>query len=75
MSDAPVTLGYCPDYSADMNVGVAMERLLVSSQDVAHDKEKLKELGVTHVLNVAYGVPNSFSEVSIHLEIIAKVVT
>ena len=58
-----------------MNVGVAMERLLVSSQDVAHDKEKLKELGVTHVLNVAYGVPNSFSEVSIHLEIIAKVVT
>ena len=66
VSDTSVTLGYCPDYSADMNVGVAMERLLVSSQDVAHDKEKLKELGVTHVLNVAYGVPNIFPEVSMH---------
>ena len=45
-------------------MGVAIERLLVGSQDVAHDCAKLKELGVTHILNVAYGVPNAFTDVS-----------
>lgn len=45
-------------------MGVATERLLVGSQDVAHDCAKLKELGVTHILNVAYGVPNAFTDVS-----------
>ena len=45
-------------------MGVAMEQFLVGSQDVAHDCAKLKELGVTHILNVAYGVPNAFTDVS-----------
>ena len=58
-------LGFCPDFSPDKTVGVAMERLLVGSQDVAHDCSKLKELGVTHILNVAYGIPNAFTDVSI----------
>ncbi len=64
LKDGPTALGYCPDYSADMTVGIAMERVFVSSQDVAHDIEKLKELKVTHILNVAYGVTNIFPEVS-----------
>ena len=59
-------LGFCPDFSPDKTVGVAMERLLVGSQDVAHDCSKLKELGVTHILNVAYSIPgpNAFTDVS-----------
>ena len=57
-------LGFCPDFTPDKTVGVATERLLVGSQDVAHDCAKLKELGVTHILNVAYGVPNAFTDVS-----------
>ena len=58
-------MGFCPDFTPDKTVGVATERLLVGSQDVAHDCAKLKELGVTHILNVAYGVPNAFTDVSI----------
>lgn len=57
-------LGFCPDFTPDKTVGVAMDRLLVGSQDVAHDRTRLKELGITHVLNVAYGVPNAFTDVS-----------
>ena len=57
-------MGFCPDFTPDKTVGVAMEQLLVGSQDVAHDLAKLKEFGVTHILNVAYGVPNAFTDVS-----------
>ena len=46
-------LGFCPDFTPDKTVGVATERLLVGSQDVAHNCTRLKELGVTHILNVA----------------------
>ena len=60
-----MTLGFCPDYKADLNVGEAMDGLLVGSQDVAHDRDKLNELGVTHILNVAYGVANVFPDVSL----------
>jgi len=38
-------LGFCPDFSPDKAVGRAMERLLVGSQDVAHDYPRLRELG------------------------------
>ena len=60
-------LGFCPDFTPDKTVGVATERLLVGSQDVhvAHDCARLKELWVTHMLNVAYGVPNAFTDVSL----------
>ena len=37
--------------------------LLVSSVDVAHDLSLLKQLSVTHILNVASGVPNAFPKV------------
>ena len=35
------------DLTPDKTVGVAMDRVLVGSQDVAHDFDKLKECGVT----------------------------
>ena len=57
-------LGFCPDFQPDLTVGRAQERLLVASQDVAHDLTTLRELGVTHILNVAWGVPNAFTSVS-----------
>ena len=56
-------LGFCADYAPDRNVGVAMERLVVGSQDVAHDYSVLRQLGVTHILNVGYGIPNAFPDV------------
>ncbi|CAI7999448.1 Dual specificity protein phosphatase 19, partial [Geodia barretti] len=52
-------LGFCPDLQPDLSVGVAQERLLVGSQDVAHHLGTLRQLGVTHILNVAWGVPNA----------------
>jgi len=46
-----------------MKVGVAMDGLLVASQDVAHDPPTLRQHGVTHILNVSYGIANRFPEV------------
>ena len=57
-------LGFCPDLKPDTTVGVALERLLVGSQDVAHNLQRLRELGVTHILNVGYDIPNAFTSVS-----------
>lgn len=56
-------LGFCPDLQPDREVGVAMEGLLVGSVDVAHDFFLLKQLNVTHILNIAAGVPNAFPNV------------
>ena len=56
-------LGFCPDLQPDRKVGVVTEGLLVSSVDVAHDLSLLKQLRVTHILNVAAGVPNAFPNV------------
>ena len=59
------TLGFCPDNSPDKVVGIATSRLLVGSQDAAHNFNWLKLHGVTHVLNVGCGIPNAFEDVSI----------
>ena len=58
-------LGFCPDLQPDREVGVVTEGLLVSSVDVAHNLALLKQLKVTHILNVAAGVPNAFPNVSV----------
>ena len=58
-------LGFCPDLQPDLSVGRAQERLLVGSQDVVHHLETLRGLGVTHILNVAWGIPNTFPGVSV----------
>ena len=55
--------GYCVDHSPDKVVGTAMENLLVSSQDVAFDKDLLHSLEVTHILNVGYNLENAFPQV------------
>lgn len=57
-------LGFCPDLEPDLTVGRALEWLLVGSQDVAQDIGTLRQLGVTHILNVAFGVSNTFPNVS-----------
>ena len=58
-------LGFCPDLmTQDLSVGVAMDGVFVGSEDVAQDLSLLRELGITHILNVAYGVPNTFPSVS-----------
>lgn len=59
-------VGYCIDLTPDLKVGVAMERLLVGSMDVAHDYALLKQHGVTHILNVACGIANLFTDVCKH---------
>ena len=41
-----------------------MEGVLVGSQDVAQDLSLLSQHEVTHVLNVAYGIPNAYPNVS-----------
>uniref|UniRef100_A0A8D0HN52 Dual specificity protein phosphatase 19 n=1 Tax=Sphenodon punctatus TaxID=8508 RepID=A0A8D0HN52_SPHPU len=52
--------GYVQDLSLDLQVGVIKPWLLLGSQDAAQDLETMKKYGVTHVLNVAYGVENAF---------------
>ncbi|XP_039349691.1 dual specificity protein phosphatase 19 [Mauremys reevesii] len=52
--------GYVQDLSLDLQVGVIKPWLLLGSQDAAQDLETMKKYGVTHILNVAYGVENAF---------------
>ncbi|XP_052038755.1 dual specificity protein phosphatase 19 [Apodemus sylvaticus] len=52
--------GYVQDFTLDLQVGVIKPWLLLGSQDAAHDLELLRKHKVTHILNVAYGVENSF---------------
>ena len=40
-----------------------MPHVLVASQDVAYDQPSLVKYGVTHILNVAAGLPNAFPAV------------
>lgn len=54
--------GMVLDHSLDLQVGAVRSFLLLSSQDAAHDMETLRTHQVTHILNVAYGVPNLFPE-------------
>lgn len=54
------SLGFCPDLRPDKDIGVALPRLFIASQDVAYDKSALSALGVTHILNVAADLPNAF---------------
>ena len=62
------SLGFCPDLQPDNTVGKALDWLLVGSQDVAHNHQQLMELGVTHILNVGYGIPNAFPDVSFQMQ-------
>lgn len=57
---APRKQWYAPDYRPDLQVAQILPGLLLGAQDVAKDLARLRRLGVTHVLNVATGVPNCF---------------
>ncbi|XP_006864123.1 PREDICTED: dual specificity protein phosphatase 19 [Chrysochloris asiatica] len=52
--------GYVQDLSLDLQVGIIKPWLLLGSQDAAHDLDTLKKHKVTHILNVACGVENTF---------------
>ncbi|XP_078084652.1 dual specificity protein phosphatase 19 [Mustelus asterias] len=52
--------GYVEDTSLDLKIGVVKPWLMLASQDVAHDYEKLKDCKISHILNVGYGVENAF---------------
>ncbi|XP_043549387.1 dual specificity protein phosphatase 19a [Chiloscyllium plagiosum] len=52
--------GYVEDTSLDLNIGAVKPWLMLASQDVAHDYEKLKDYKISHILNVGYGVENAF---------------
>ncbi|KAM4626737.1 dual specificity protein phosphatase 19 [Discoglossus pictus] len=52
--------GYVQDLSLDLQVGVIKPWLLLGSQDVAQDLDVMRKYKVTHVLNVACGVENSY---------------
>lgn len=54
--------GIVEDHSLDLQVGVVRPYLLLGSQDAAHDLDTLQTHKVSHVLNVAYGVSNPFTD-------------
>ncbi|XP_010864145.1 dual specificity protein phosphatase 19 [Esox lucius] len=54
--------GFVQDTSLDLRVGIIKPFLLLSSQDAAQDIDTLKTFKVSHILNVAYGVKNSFPD-------------
>ena len=58
-------LGFCPDLTKDYGVGVALPRLLIASADVANDLSHLSTHKVTHILNTAAALPNTFPNVSV----------
>ncbi|XP_061917406.1 dual specificity protein phosphatase 19-like isoform X1 [Entelurus aequoreus] len=59
-------LGYVPDASWDLQVGVVKPYLLLGSQDAAHDFSTLRRHKVSHILNVAFGVENVFPDLFVY---------
>ncbi|XP_005755542.1 dual specificity protein phosphatase 19-like [Pundamilia nyererei] len=59
-------LGYVPDTSWDLQVGIVKPFLLLGSQDAAHDFGTLRKHKVSHILNVAFGVENVFPDLFIY---------
>ncbi|XP_024142330.1 dual specificity protein phosphatase 19 [Oryzias melastigma] len=60
------TLGYIPDTSWDLQVGLVKPFLLLGSQDAACDFSTLRKHKVSHILNVAFGVENVFPDLFIY---------
>ncbi|KAG5829974.1 dual specificity protein phosphatase 19a [Anguilla rostrata] len=58
--------GYVQDNSWDLQVGVIKPYLLLASQDAAQDFGTLRKFKVSHILNVAYGVENAFTDLFIY---------
>jgi len=47
------TLGYVVDTNPDLQVGIILPELFLSSVDVAAEITQIESLGITHILNVA----------------------
>ncbi|XP_036400673.1 dual specificity protein phosphatase 19-like [Megalops cyprinoides] len=58
--------GYVQDNTWDLQVGLIQPHLLLASQDAAQDFGTLRKYKVSHILNVAYGVENTFPELFIY---------
>ncbi|KAI1899499.1 hypothetical protein AGOR_G00062430 [Albula goreensis] len=58
--------GYVQDNSLDLQIGVIKPNLLLASQDAAQDLSTLRTFKVSHILNVAYGVENSFPDLFVY---------
>uniref|UniRef100_A0A0B7BPM4 Protein-serine/threonine phosphatase n=1 Tax=Arion vulgaris TaxID=1028688 RepID=A0A0B7BPM4_9EUPU len=54
--------GFVMDTIDDLQVAEVRPGLIIGPQDVAHDFDLLKQHGVTHILNVATGIENSFPD-------------
>ncbi|CAI4232360.1 unnamed protein product [Auanema sp. JU1783] len=52
--------GFVIDLNPDLQIAECCEGLFLGSQDAARELEQLKKLKITHVLNVATGIPNFF---------------
>ncbi|XP_076058459.1 dual specificity protein phosphatase 19-like [Oratosquilla oratoria] len=52
--------GFVVDTKPDLRYSHILPKLILSSQDVAHDLDLLTRIKVTHILNVASGVLNLF---------------
>ncbi|XP_028292533.1 dual specificity protein phosphatase 19-like [Gouania willdenowi] len=59
-------LGYVPDTSWDLQIGIIKPFLLLGSQDAAHDFSTLRKHKVSHILNVAFGVENVFPDLFVY---------
>ncbi|XP_028249242.1 dual specificity protein phosphatase 19 [Parambassis ranga] len=59
-------MGYVPDTSWDLQIGIVKPFLLLGSQDAAHDFGTLRKHKVSHILNVAFGVENVFPDLFIY---------
>lgn len=57
---APLSPGFVVDTKPDLRYSPILTKLVLGSQDVAHDLELLHKNKVTHILNVATGVINLF---------------
>ncbi|XP_076326866.1 dual specificity protein phosphatase 19-like [Tachypleus tridentatus] len=62
-------LGYVGDLRPDLQVAEVSPRLFIGSQDVAQDLDVLHHMHVTHILNVATGVPNIYEQEFIYKRI------
>ncbi|XP_013784671.2 dual specificity protein phosphatase 19-like isoform X2 [Limulus polyphemus] len=62
-------LGYIGDLKPDLQVAEVTPRLFIGSQDVAQDLDILHRIHVTHILNVATGIPNLYEQEFIYKRI------
>lgn len=56
----PTCPGFVVDTKPDLRYSIILNKVIIGSQDVAHDLDILTNNKVTHILNVATGIANVF---------------